>query len=104
MSQKLSASISISRPKLDTEKLPTDLCKFVERNAALLRRMGWKKFINFHPQGGNLNDLHHINHPAVCLLKHYQTHSASAKFLSLPWSRFEETLHCGPDESCHEYH
>ena len=96
----------VTRPQVDTGKLPSDLGKFVERDAALLKRLGWKKFINSRRQRGDLSDLRRLNHPAVRLLKHYQTHGAPVKFSSKPWSRqdIEKALHRGPHKSCHEYH
>ena len=96
----------VTRPQVDTGKLPSDLGKFVERDAALLKRLGWKKFINSRRQRGDLSDLRRLNHPAVHLLKHYQTHGAPVKFSSKPWSRqdIEKALHRGPHKSCHEYH
>ncbi len=103
---KTSLKLPVPRPTVDTGKLPSDLGKFVERDTALLKRLGWKKFINSRRQRGDLSDLRRINHPAVRLLKHYQTHGAPVKFSSQPWSRqdIEKALHRGPHKSCHEYH
>ena len=52
---------------------PPELGNWVRRDAELLKRLGWKKFVLQHRTKSDFTSLDRVNHPAKHLLKHYNS-------------------------------
>ena len=89
---------------LPTACLPAELGKYIAEDVALLKRVGWKKFVKLKRPQEDLGSLA-FQHPAQRLLRHYKHRGAPVKFSSLPWSteRVQHAMDRGAHRSCHEY-
>ena len=89
---------------INTE-LPSELGKLVQRDVALLKQLGWTKFVQHRRRRGDFASLDDVHHPAKRLLRHYKNHGAPVKFSTKPWTqgRIKRALARGPHKSCHEY-
>jgi len=85
--------------------IPEELGKLVQRDTALLKELGWNKFVQQRRPRSDLADLTHVNHPAKRLLCHYKHRGAPVKFTTKPWSKrkIKQAQARGPHKSCFEY-
>lgn len=88
------------RPNPSTE-LPPNLGKLIDRDVALLKRLGWRQLIKARRHRGDFNALD-FKHPATHLLKHYQSKGAPVVLHTPPWSKVktQKALYRGPHRSC----
>ena len=86
-------------------RLPAELGKLVERDVLLLRKLGWKAFVQHRRQRGDFSALDEFDHPAKRLIRHYKNRGAPVKFSTKPWTpgRIKRALQRGPHKSCHEH-
>mmetsp|Transcript_14147 Transcript_14147/g.26545 ORF Transcript_14147/g.26545 Transcript_14147/m.26545 type:complete len:786 (+) Transcript_14147:1982-4339(+) len=85
--------------------LPKELGKCIARDVALLKKLGWKRFVAARRPRKDLADMHGINHPAKRLLLSYKNHGVPAKVTTPPWSheRIRQAIARGPHRSCREH-
>ena len=58
-------------------ELPSELGKLVHRDVALLKQLGWTKFVQHRRRRGDFASLDDVHHPAKrLLLRHYKNHGA----------------------------
>ena len=71
----------------------------------LLKKLGWKKFVQSRRSRGDLADLSSLPHPAKRLLQHYKSHGAPVKVTTKPWSqhKLRTAIERGPHQSCQEH-
>jgi hypothetical protein len=89
----------------EAQKPSVELGEYIDRDVALLQRLGWKEFIRQRRDGGDLAHLDNVHHPARRLLKLYQRRGAPVKFKTGPWSRqrINQAIKRGPHKSCMEH-
>ena len=92
------------RQRPSTSAVPTELGKFIVRDAALIRKLGWATFVQQRRGRGDFTNLQ-IKHPAASLLKTYKTHGVPIKFSNLPWSsaQLQQSITRGPHRSCYDH-
>ena len=61
---------------IEAQKMPAELGEYIERDIALLQRLGWMEFIHQCSGRGNLAHLHNVHPPARRLLKLYKHRGA----------------------------
>ena len=66
---------------------PPELSRCVRRDAELLKRLGWKKFVLQRRTKSDFTSLDQVNHPARRLLKQYKNRGTPVKFSTEPWSQ-----------------
>ena len=88
----------------NVRELPKDLGKLIEEDTSVLKKLGWKKFVQLKRGRGDLGSLT-FNHPAARILKQYKKHSVPVMLSTPLWSKakLQAKLHCGPHKSCHEH-
>ena len=91
-----------SRPQV---QVPEDLGKLILRDAELVRRLGWAKFVLGRRGKGDLTDMRHVQHPARRLLRRYATRGVPARLSTPAWTttEVETALQRGPHQSCHKH-
>ena len=100
---------SVTTPKkraIDlAQPVPNELGEFIDRDAKLLRTLGWRGLVRHRRPTGDFASLTNVHHPARRLLQHYKHHGAPVKFATPPWTRrqVQRALHRGPHKSCYEY-
>ena len=62
------------------------LHKCARRDAELLKRLGWKKFVLQRRAKRDFTSLDGVHHPAKRLLKHYKSREAPVKVSAKRWS------------------
>ena len=84
---------------------PPQLDKCVRRDAELLKRLGWKKFVLQRRTKSDFTSLDRVDHPAKHLLRHYKSRGTPVKFSTEPWSRakIDAALQRGAHRSCLEH-
>ena len=87
------------------QSVPNELGEFIDRDAKLLRSLGWRGLVRHRRPTGDFASLTNVHHPARRLLQHYKHHGAPVKFATSPWTRrqVQRALRRGPHKSCHEY-
>ena len=85
-------------------QLNSELGKFVVRDVALLRKLGWEAFIKQRQGRGDLTDLQKLKHPAKRLLKQYK-HGVPVILKTAAWTpdQIEAALQRGPHKSALEH-
>lgn len=88
------------------EALHTRLGKCVTRDAHLVRRLGWEKFVRERRGKGDLTNMDDVKHPAKAILRHLSRLGAPAVMADKPWTptKLRQALHRGPHKSCHDHH
>ena len=72
---------------MEVQKLPVELGEYIERDVALLQRLGWADFIRqHHRERGDLALFDNVHHPERRLLKLYKHRGTPVKFKTKPWS------------------
>ena len=86
-------------------QLNTELGKFVVRDVALLRQLGWEAFIKQRQGRGDLTDLRKLKHPAKRLLKQYKHKGVPVVLKTAAWTteQIEAALTRGPHKSAIEH-
>ena len=84
---------------------PTSLAGHVARDAALLKKLGWQKFVEQRRSASDFALLENVDHPAQRLLKFYKERGAPVKMSTKPWSRdqISAALSRGAHRSCMEH-
>ena len=103
---------SVPNPKVvkhtsrSTTSVPGNLDEFIERDAALLAKLGWTAFVKSRRQRSDFATLDNVHHDAHRLLKFYKARGAPVKMSTPAWSaaRVDEALERGPHKSCDDYH
>ena len=85
--------------------MPADLGEYVQRDAALLAKLGWKVFCSSRRRRSDFNNLVHMKHPARQLLQHVKTNGVPVILKSTPWSQqqCDDAVRRGPHKSCLEF-
>ena len=85
--------------------MPADLGEYVQRDAALLAKLGWKVFCSSRRRRSDFNNLVHMKHPARQLLQHVKTNGIPVILKSAPWSQqqCDDAVRRGPHKSCLEF-
>ena len=85
--------------------MPADLGEYVQRDAALLAKLGWKVFCSSRRRRSDFNNLVHMKHPARQLLQHVKTNGVPVILKSAPWSQqqCDDAVRRGPHKSCLEF-
>ena len=85
--------------------VPPKLHECARRDAELLKRLGWKKFVLQRRAKGDFTSLDGVHHPAKRLLKHYKSRGAPVKVSTEPWSRgaIDAALQRGAHRSCMDH-
>ena len=88
-----------------TPTVSSDLGTYIARDVKLLKRLGWKKFVQQQRRRGDFADLADLPHPAKRLLQHYKSHGAPVKVTTKPWSKHKlrTAIERGPHQSCHDH-
>ena len=84
---------------------PPKLHECARRDAELLKRLGWKKFVLQRRAKGDFTSLDGVHHPAKRLLKHYKSRGAPVKVSTEPWSQgaIDAALQRGAHRLCMEH-
>lgn len=87
------------------EQIDSSLGECIDRDAALLKREGWKALIRNRRKRGDFGDVGKLDHPASRLLLHYKKHGAPVKCHGRDWDKslIDKALRRGPHRSCFEY-
>lgn len=87
------------------QQLPAELGKYVERDLALLQKLGWQEFVRQRRGLGDFTSLDRLRHPARRLLRHYKYRGAPVRFKTRPWStsQIKSALARGPHKSALQY-
>ena len=85
--------------------MPADLGEYVQRDAALLAKLGWKVFCSSRRRRSDFNNLVHVRHPARQLLQHVKSNGVPVILKSAPWSQQQrdDAIQRGPHKSCVEF-
>ena len=77
--------------------VPADLGEYVQRDAALLAKLGWKVFCSSRRRRSDFNSLVHMKHPARQLLQHVKSNGVPVILKSAPWSQQQrdDAIHRG---------
>ena len=99
--------ISIPTPKetLNQEQVPMELGEYMKVDTALLKELGWTKFVQHLRSRSDFASLDEVHHPARRLLNFYKHRGAPVKLATEPWTseRVHAALSRGPHKSCAEY-
>lgn len=101
--------LSVMTPKKHAvdlaQSVPNKIGELNDRDAKLLRTLGWQGLIRHCRPMGDFALLTNVHHPARHLLKYYKHHGAPVKFATSPWTRrqVQRALRRGPHKSCHDY-
>lgn len=81
-----------------------DIGKYIESDAELLRKVGWRKFVKIKRNRTDLAEMK-FNHPAKHALLQYRKHGVPVKFRTKAWNkdRVDAALQRGSHRSCLEY-
>ena len=84
---------------------PSSLAAHIARDAALLKRLGWRKFVAQRRSSSDFASLDNVDHPAQRLLKSYKARGAPVKMETKAWSRDQVSaaLARGAHRSCMEH-
>ena len=87
------------------EQIDSKLGECIDRDAALLKREGWKALIRNRRKRGDFGDVGKLDHPASRLLLHYKKHGAPVKCHGRDWDKalIDKALRRGPHRSCFEF-
>ena len=98
-----SPSPAIAAPTISG--LPKDLGKCIALDVALLKKLGWRRFVAARRTRKDLANMHGINHPAKRLLLAYKNQGVPVKVTTPPWSpeRIRQAIARGPHRSCREH-
>ena len=93
------------RKAMPEEPLTTELGEYITADVALLKRLGWSKFVQHLRRRSDFASLDDVHHPAQRLLKFYKNRGAPVKLATKPWTpeRVQAALKRGPHKSCDEY-
>ena len=85
--------------------VPSELGKYIDRDAQLLRTLGWHGLVAHRRPLSDFSPLANVHHPARRLLRLYKHRGAPVKFSTPPWTRLQvqRALSRGPHKSAHEY-
>ena len=78
------AESSAAAASPDKAATPPELSECVRRDAELLKKLGWKKFVLQRRTKSDFTSLDEVNHPAKRLLKHYKSRGTPVKFSTEP--------------------
>lgn len=94
-----------TEPRPSLQGISAELGELIRSDTALLRRLGWAKFVKYRRERGDLSNLTNVHHRAKRLLKHYRDHGAPVKFSTMDWSRerISQALARGAHQSCMAY-
>ena len=97
------SSASAKRPSPELQ-LPEELGKFVTRDVALLRKLGWVRFVKQRRREGDFGSLN-FQHPARRLLRAYKHRGVPVRLSTKPWSKNHvcRALLRGPHGSCFDF-
>ena len=87
------------------QKLPKALGECIERDAQLVKRLGWRRFVEQRRGRGDWGKLENLRHPAKGLLNYYKRCGVPIVLHSAPWSKnkLKQTLLRGPHKSCNDH-
>jgi hypothetical protein len=85
--------------------LPHKLGEYIDRDARLLRSLGWHGLVAHRRPLSNFSLLDNVPNPARCLLHHYKHRGVPVKFSTPPWTycHVQRALAQGPHKSAHEH-
>ena len=85
--------------------LSQELGEYIDRDARLLRSLGWHGLVAHRRPLSNFSLLDNVPHPARRLLRHYKHRGTPVKFSTPPWTRrqVQRALARGPHKSAHQY-
>src|SRR5210317_623963 len=98
--------ISVPTPKqAPLMEVSQELGEYIRADVALLKELGWTKFVQRLRTRSDFASLDDVHHPAKRLLKFYKHRGAPVKLATEPWSasRVQAALRRGPHKSCAEY-
>jgi hypothetical protein len=102
----LSSVTTPKKPALDlAQSVPKEIGEFIDRDARLLKMLGWRGLVNHRRPTGDLASLTNVHHPARRLLHLYKHRGAPVKFATPPWTRHQvqRALRRGPHKSCYKH-
>jgi hypothetical protein len=90
---------------LPEEPITTELGEYIKADVALLKKLGWSKFVQHLRQRSDFASLDDVHHPAKRLLNFYKHRGAPVKLATAPWTqeRVQAALRRGPHKSCNDY-
>ena len=78
-------SVQLYIAKKDTVTLPEDLGKLIEKDVALMQRLGWTGFVQAKQGRKDLGSLE-FNHPVTRILKQHKKHGVPVKLSTPAWT------------------
>ena len=84
---------------------PSSLATHIAQDAALLKKLGWRKFVEQRRSSSDFALLDNVDHPAQRLLKSYKKRGAPVKMETRAWTRKQVSaaLARGAHRSCMEH-
>ena len=84
-----------------TIEFPAELGKLIERDAKLVKELGWVKFVKGRRGVGDLTEMENLRHPARRLLRHYKFSGVPVTLTDKSWGedKLREALQRGPHPS-----
>ena len=98
--------INVPTPKqAPLMEVSQELGEYIKADAALLKELGWTKFVQRLRTRSDFASLDEVHHPARRLLNFYKHRGAPVKLATKPWSasRVQAALRRGAHKSCAEY-
>ena len=91
-----------------TSKVPADIGEFqsrIAKDAKLLQKIGWKKFVKIKRPVDDFGNLQNLNHHARRLLRQYKHTGAPVILHTNKWtnSQINQAIDRGPHKSCEEH-